>query len=70
MDIVKVVNSKYILFEIFKLKIRFNEFFKHIFYMKHVKLGTLETIVHRNATTLTMDSGAGTSVIAVHQIAI
>ena len=38
--------------------------------MKHVKLGTLETIVQRNAPTPTMDSGAGTSVIAVHQIAI
>ena len=44
--------------------------FKTSFHMKHVKLGTSETIVDQNAAIPTLDSDARAIVLVVHQNAI
>ena len=73
MDSVKVVNSYYINFEIWKfhrINIRFNKFLKQIFNIKHVKLDTSEPAVHWDVTIPASDSSARAIVLVVHQNAI
>ena len=73
MDSVKVVNSYYINFEIWKfhrINIRFNKFLKQMLNIKHVKLDTSEPAVQRDVTIPVSDSNALTIVLVVHQNAI